>query len=272
MRPVKIGMPVLMEYDNVLDNVLLAKELGLDFVELNINMLYCKPNEEFRHMLLEYKEKYDIEFTMHYYDTLDIGSTSKYYRNYLYTEFSEIGKYLEGVISRIILHLEPGAYMTINSEKNYVYKADKDYVTRTVNTVKTIEEILSTFSIGVYLENVPIAPFMEELYKELNDSGCKFCFDIGHNVIYHNYLYEEFRKKYNLNVKHMHMHNAYNKKDHQELLKGEVYIPSYFDFAIEHDVDIVIEVKDIENLRRSIKYLDTYFLNEKYLQKKSILI
>lgn len=260
MRPIKIGMPVLMEYDNILDNILLCKELGLDFLELNINMLYCKVNDDLRQKLLKYQKEYDIEFTLHYYDTLDIGSDSKHYRNYLYTEFSEIGKHLEGVVKRIVLHLEPGAYMTINSEKNYVYKDDPLYVSRTVNTIKTIESVLTTFGIDIFLENVPIAPFMEPLYKQLNDEGFMFCYDIGHNVIYHNYLYESFREKYDLNVKHMHMHNVYNKKDHQELLKGEIYIPKYLDYAIKNNVDVVVEVKDIKNLKKSIKYLDTYFI------------
>lgn len=260
-RPIKIGMPVLMELDTIEKNIILCKELGLDFLELNINMLYCKPDEQMRNDLILYKEKYDIDFTLHYYDTLDISSTSKHYRNYLYTEFSEIGKYLEGVIHKMVLHLEPGAYMTIHSEKNYVYKADKDYTSRTLNTLQTIRDILHTFGISIVCENVPIAPFMENLYQTLNEHGFMFCYDIGHNVIYNSYLFESFRKKYNLFVTHMHMHNVYNKRDHQELKKGEIYIPEYLEYAIEHKVDVVIEVKDIDNLRKSIDYIDTYFKN-----------
>jgi sugar phosphate isomerase/epimerase len=258
-RPVKIGMPVLMEYDNILSNILLAKELKLDFIELNINMLYCKVTNDLRQELLNYKKDYDIDFSLHYYDTVDISSDSKHYRNYLYQEFSEIGKHLEGIISRIIIHLEPGAYMTIHSEKNYVYKSDPLYVERSLNTLITIREILHTFGIGVFCENVPIHPFQELLYQTLNEHGFMFCYDIGHNVIYNNYLYESFRTKYNLTVKHMHMHNVYNKKDHQELSKGEIYIPMYLEYAIKHQIDIVVEVKDIANLKKSIKFIDDYF-------------
>jgi L-ribulose-5-phosphate 3-epimerase UlaE len=32
---IKLGMPQLYEYDTIEDNLKLAKELGLDFVELN---------------------------------------------------------------------------------------------------------------------------------------------------------------------------------------------------------------------------------------------
>jgi sugar phosphate isomerase/epimerase len=254
----KIGMPTLMECNSIEENIKIAKELGLDFLELNINMLYCTPTEQMRQDLIRFKEVYQIDFTLHYYDTLDISSTSRHYRNYLYTEFSEIGKYLENVVDKIVLHLEPGAYMTINSVKEYVYASDETYVARTLNTVQTIRDVLHTFGIKIVLENVPIHPFMEELYKTLNEHGFMFCYDIGHNVIYHNYLYESFRQKYNLYVNHMHMHNVYNKKDHQELSKGEIYIPDVIAYAKHNDIDIVIEVKDLENLKKSVKLLQKY--------------
>ena len=48
MKEIFLGMPTLMEYSSVKENILLAKELHLDFVELNINMLYCYPTLEFR--------------------------------------------------------------------------------------------------------------------------------------------------------------------------------------------------------------------------------
>ncbi len=256
---IKIGMPTLMEFDNVEDNIILAKELGLDFVELNINMLYCVPSEDFRNMLIKYKKQYDIDFTMHYYDTVDVSSTSRYYRNYLYQAFSEIGKYLEGIVKKIIIHLEPGAYMTIRSKKHYVYASDDTYVPRTLNTLVTIREVLSTFGIEVMVENVPIHPFMEKIYKALARDDFTFCYDIGHNVIYNDGLYEVWRQKYKLDIKHMHMHNVIGKHDHQELAIGDLEIPHFIELAKSHNADIVIEVKDEENLRKSVGFIKDYF-------------
>ena len=218
-------------------------------------MLYCIPTEEFRHQLIQYKKEYNVDFTMHYYDTVDVSSTSRYYRNYLYTAFSEIGKYLEGIVKKIVIHLEPGAYMTIHSKKNYVYASDETYIPRTLNTLKTIREVLHTFGISIVIENVPIHPFMEGLYKTLNENGFMFCFDIGHNVIYNDKLFDSFREKYNLFISHMHMHNVKDLKDHQALDVGDLDIDHYIQFAKENDVDVVIEVKDLENLRKSIKYI-----------------
>ena len=38
----KLGMPQLFEFDNIEDNLILAKDLGLDFIELNLNFGYCR--------------------------------------------------------------------------------------------------------------------------------------------------------------------------------------------------------------------------------------
>lgn len=251
----KIGMPTLMEFSSVKENLEVAKELGLDFLELNINMLYCTPDEDFRNQLIQYQDEYNIEFTMHYYDTVDVSSSSRHYRNYLYTAFSEIGKYLEGICKKMVLHLEPGAYMTIHSEKHYVYASDITYIDRTLNTLKTIREVLEPFGIKVVIENVPIHPFMEGLYQTLGLHNFEFCYDIGHDIIYNDRLYNSFRKKYKLNVTHMHMHNVKGSKDHQALDTGDLDIDRYIEYALDNDIDIVVEVKDLDNLKKSISYI-----------------
>ena len=44
----KYGMPTLVEFDSILENVKFAKENNLDFIELNMDLPYCfniKENE-----------------------------------------------------------------------------------------------------------------------------------------------------------------------------------------------------------------------------------
>ncbi len=253
---VQLGMPTLMEYSTVKENIILAKELQLDFVELNINMLYCYPTPEFRYEMLRYKDNYQINFSMHYYDTVDVSSPNRNYQNYLFKDMHEIGYTLNGIINRLVMHIEPGAYMTIYSEKEYVYKFDQDYVYRTIDNLKKIRDILETYDIELVLENVPIHPFMEKLYEALGENHFSFCWDIGHDVIYNYFLFSSWREKFNLKVKHMHMHNVlYGTKDHQMITLGDLQIDEYLKYAIIHDVNIVVEVKDIYNLKESIAYI-----------------
>ena len=42
----KLGMPQLYEFDSIEDNLKLAKELNLDFIELNLNFGYCRKEME----------------------------------------------------------------------------------------------------------------------------------------------------------------------------------------------------------------------------------
>ena len=42
----KVGMPILFEFNTIEENLKLAKELGLDFVELNLNFSYCRKEME----------------------------------------------------------------------------------------------------------------------------------------------------------------------------------------------------------------------------------
>ena len=47
----RVGMPVLYEYNSIQENVELAKKLNLDFIELNLNFDYvCKELENFEQL------------------------------------------------------------------------------------------------------------------------------------------------------------------------------------------------------------------------------
>jgi hypothetical protein len=256
MKKIKFGMPILMEFDNIEDNVKLAHELGLDFVELNLNMLYSLPSFHLARELEEYVKMYGMEFTLHYYDTVDISSINQHYQTFLYTDFEHIGSLLSGIIKRLVVHIEPGAFMTIHGEKNHVYAQDQGYIDRTLNTLIHLRSVLGKYQIELMLENVPIRPWMEELYHVINNHGFKFCWDTGHDRIYENYLFTSFREKYNLNIRHMHLHNVLNGKDHQALDVGEIDIDNRIEIAADRDAYIVVEVKDSINLRKSIDYLE----------------
>ncbi|KFZ27297.1 MAG: Xylose isomerase-like TIM barrel [Candidatus Izimaplasma bacterium HR2] len=258
MSNLKVGMPALMEFDSIKENYELAKELNLDFLELNINMSYCFPKPECRIQLRKFKDESDIDFTLHYYDTVDVATPNENYQEYLYKDMEQLASNLDGIIDRLVLHLEPGAFMTIHSEKRYVYKYDKSYESRTVDILSKIRDILKSHNIMLVLENVPIHPFMENLYKVLGENSFNFCWDIGHDRIYNNLLFSSFKEKYNLQVKHMHMHNVNNMKDHQELALGQLEIEKYIDFANNNDIHVVIEVKDSINLKRSVDYFNNY--------------
>jgi D-3-phosphoglycerate dehydrogenase / 2-oxoglutarate reductase len=257
-KRLEVGMPVLMEFQSIEENIHLAAQLKLDFIELNMNFLYCMPTHKLRQHLIEGKEKYHLFYTFHYYDNVDISSPNPNYLNYLVSDIKLIGESLNGLITKLVLHIEPGSFMTIHSEKHYVYKYDKDYVSRTVKNIQLLQDILAPYNILIVLENVPIHPYMESLYQGLKEAHISFTWDIGHDVIYEHYLFSTFRNKYDLDIKHMHMHNVLNVNDHQRLTQGKLNIKEYIKYAMNHNLSVVIEVKDKENLIESVQYLFDY--------------
>ena len=56
----KLGMPQLFEFDTIEENLILCKELGLDFIELNLNFGYCRKEME-QKTVKSLLEKYNIQ-------------------------------------------------------------------------------------------------------------------------------------------------------------------------------------------------------------------
>ena len=68
-----LGMPILFEFDSLEENFKLAKELNLDFVELNLNFGYCRKEME-EGNVKALLDKYGLKATLHFYDEADMGS------------------------------------------------------------------------------------------------------------------------------------------------------------------------------------------------------
>lgn len=67
------GMPTLIENKNLEENIALCKELGLQFVELNMNFpMYQLPQLEQTAYLRETAEKNKIYFTIHLDENLNV--------------------------------------------------------------------------------------------------------------------------------------------------------------------------------------------------------
>ena len=78
----KLGMPILYEFNTIIENVKLAKELNLDFIELNLNFSYCQKameNKKIKKLLNDYQ----LDATLHFFDEADFGSYDEVVRGYL---------------------------------------------------------------------------------------------------------------------------------------------------------------------------------------------
>ena len=182
---IKLGLPILYEYDNLEDNFKLAKKLGLDFVEMNLNFGYCRKEME-EGKVKELLEKYNLEATLHFYDEADMGSYDEVVDAYLVllNKYASLG---HGYIKMMNFHNNPGPVVTISGVKNYIYAKEYDeYLKRIIKNFKKAEAIVNKFDIKMVIENVDgakNADFLMENFIHLKDEVFKFNYDIGHDNI-----------------------------------------------------------------------------------------
>ena len=252
---IKLGMPILYEFDNLEDNFKLAKELGLDFVELNLNFGYCRSEMEEK-KVKELLDKYKIEATLHFYDEADMGSYEEVVNAYLVLlkRYASLGK---GYIKMMNFHNNPGPVVTISGVKNYIYAKEYDsYIKRVIHNFKEIECILKEFDIKMVIENVDGAKgadFLIDNYDYFKQEGFTFTYDIGHDNMQGDALYNYIQSK-DLKFDEFHFHDGNGKTCHLALGEGTIDLKYYKELAIKNDSYVLLEVKSSEDLRKSVSF------------------
>ena len=248
----KIGMPQLYEYDCIEDNLKLCKELGLDFIELNLNFGYCRSEMEAK-TVADLLKKYNVEATLHFYDEADFGIYDEVVAAYtvLLERYAKLG---EGYIKQINMHLIPGPVVTISGEKNYIYEKEYDvYIKRLIKNFKNAEKICNKYGINMVIENTDNIPaFTKRVYRDLYKEGFKFCYDIGHDHLSYDIVWDVL-KEIDLPFKEFHVHDAKDrKKCHLALGEGVLDVKKFKDVAERNDAYVVLEVKQSSDVVVSV--------------------
>ena len=256
---IKIGKPQLFEYENIEDNFKLAKKLDLDFIEFNLNFASCRDALE-SGLLKELINKYQIEATLHFFDEADFGLYKEVTNAYLLLldKYASLGK---GFIKQINIHLNPGPVVTISGVKNYVY--DKEYPAfekRLIEALDKAEAILNKNDIKMVIENTDNLPntyFVQSIYRELKSCGFNFCYDIGHDHLCHDMIFD-INDDYGLPFNEFHIHDAKDHKTcHLALGEGQLDIAKYKRLAEKNHAYVVLEVKQEKDVINSVKLFKT---------------
>lgn len=251
----KLGMPQLYEFDTIEDNLKLCKELGLDFIELNLNFGYCRAEMEAR-TVADLLKKYNVEATLHFYDEADFGSYDEVVAAYtvLLERYAKLGK---GYIKQINMHLIPGPVVTISGIKNFIYEKEYNvYIKRLIANFKKAEAICNESGINMVIENTDNIPkYMKRVYKDLYDNGFRFCYDIGHDGLSYDIIYE-INSELNLPFDEFHIHDGTRKTCHLTLGEGEIDIKKFKDLANANNAYVVLEVKQKSDLIESVPYFN----------------
>ncbi len=241
----KYGMPSLLEFKNILENVEFAQKYNLKFIELNMDLPYC----------LEINKlditKYNMEFTMHLSEKLNVASLNNDLRKgYLKEAIREIKLGIKNKIKKYNLHIDSGVYFTLPNGKVYLNNEyRKLYIKNLDKSCQVLNKLALENNLEINFENTKIYPFVSDAVKVISKyEGLGFTLDIGHNEKNGDKAYPLFKET--KKIRHIHMHDYDGDSDHLEIGKGKINFHKY-DELLKNNY-VVIEVKEKSELINSI--------------------
>jgi sugar phosphate isomerase/epimerase len=250
------GMPALIGFSTVEENVELALRLGLDFVELNMNMPYCLPSRLEADHLRDLTAETGIRFTLHMPDELDVGSLYPAIREgNLRTCLEALEWAKRAGVELINLHLYPGIYFTLPDEKVWIYaKYFDQYLYNVTDSFTRITGKGIEGGVTVCVENVTNfqLPFIARTIDELcRMEGFNLTYDVGHDART-GYRERDVLLRHRDRLAHMHLHDVKRGEDHKVLFSGEIDILGMIALADERGMSVCVETKTVDSLRTSI--------------------
>ena len=272
----QFGMPTLIENRTLEDNIALCKELGLSFVELNMNFPEYQI-DKMENIDWFYKKADDagIYYTIHLDENMNIADFNPLVREaYLETVRRTIevakqfvtlkDKYGKNEQSLILnMHMHHGIYITLPDKKVQMYERNSDvYMEYISDFIKKCEEWIGNADIQIAIENTNgFREYEKKAIEKMLQSRCfVLTWDIGHSK-----ALGESDVPYILEHKdmlsHFHIHDGSEKpqKNHLALGDGEIDLVERLDIAKACNARCVLETKTIETLKRSVEWLKNCF-------------
>lgn len=263
---IQFGMPTLVEIKSLEECASLCHELNLDFIELNMNLPQFQTDsfkiEKFRSIA----KKYNVFYTIHLDENLDpCDFNSRIREAYTQTVLQTIEIAKELKIPVLNMHMPEGVYFSLPKGKLFLFSEyEKEYLQNIKAFKDKCEKAIGNFDIKICIENCHDynrAPFLiKGLDLLLKSPVFALTFDIGHNAK-NNSSDERVIMEKSDKLCHMHCHDVLDNKDHLSLGSGELNIKNYIMIAKQHNCRVVLEIKTVDGLKESIKWLDNNVRN-----------
>lgn len=251
------GIPTLIENSTAEDSAALCHSLGLQFVELNMNLPQYQTQCIDLRYLKDIADRYGIYYTIHLDENLNICDFNKrvaeaYTKTVL--ETIEIAKLLS--VPVLNMHFHEGVYFTLPDRKAYLLKQYKnEYTEKLIRFREACEAAIGDFDIKICIENT--RSFMLDFVEEgigllLQSPVFGLTFDTGHNAGSGFRQYPLIERNIG-RLCHMHLHDySKDRGDHLPLGEGELNIDEYLRLAKEHNCRVLLETKTVEGVKKAV--------------------
>lgn len=254
-----LGMPTLIEFDSLEENAEFCNELGLDFIEINMNLPQHQPSKLNIENLLSIQKNKNIFFTFHLPEDINIAHLNDKIRKVHWDIIMEVIDIMKVIKSPLInMHILEGIHFKLPDRRIFLYeKYIDEYIDMMNEFRKTADEQLKGSSIKIAIENMGIYDrgFTRKAVSKLLESDVfGLTWDIGHDYSSgekdRDFIIANFSK-----LVHMHIHDAKEQRCHLVLYSGNMNIDDRLELARSESITSVIETKTVEGLRTSVTEL-----------------
>ena len=254
------GMPTLIELKTLESSAALCHELGFAFVEFNMDLPEYQIERLNSTQLVETAQKYGIYFTIHLEDTAyPWNFNRRVAEGYTDTVLQtiEIAKQLS--VPVLNMHFHEGEHFTLPDGKAYLFEEYHDEFMQKLTVFRdACANAIGGADIKICVENTSSFQLdfvAEGIVKLLESPIFALTFDTGHNAS-NDFKQQPLIERYIDRLSHMHLHDYSNeRRDHLPLGEGDLDLQQYLDIASEHNCRVVLEIKTVEGLRKSTKWL-----------------
>lgn len=269
----KFGMPTLIENRYLEDNISLCRELGLSFIELNMNLPEYQI-DKIKDVEWFYKkaDEAGIYYTLHLDENLNIAEFNPLVREaYLETvrKTIETAKHFAELKNKygsrqqpltINMHMHHGISITLPDRKVQMYERNFDeYIAAFKYFTESCERWIGDCDIRIAVENTDGFHEYEKRAIEsmLESDYFVLTWDIGHSKATKE-ADVPFILSHRDKLKHFHIHDATETppKNHLVLGDGDIDLADRLRIAEECNGRCVLETKTIEALKKSVKWIE----------------
>lgn len=253
------GMPTLIENKNLEENISLCKELGLRFVELNMNFpMYQIPQLEETAYLKNLAQENGIYFTIHLDENLNVCDFNPLVADaYMETVERMLKTAAEIGAPLLNMHMNHGIKVTLPDRKVHLFgEYRKVYMENFARFREMCEKTTGDSGVKICIENTDgYQDFEQEAIDYLLQSEMfALTWDIGHSHACNN-VDEPFLMQRKDRLYHFHIHDAKGTANHRTLGSGEIDLAQRLGIAKACGCRCVVETKTIEALRHSVAWL-----------------
>ena len=273
---IQFGMPTLIENRTLEDNIMLCRNLGLSFIELNMNFPeYQADRLENTDSLIRLAENAGIYYTIHLDENLNIADFNRLVSEaYLTTVHKTIDVLRKMLPLRhsydrskqpliLNMHMNHGIYITLPDRKVQMYERDFDVYMKSFSVFRNCcEEWIGDDDIRISIENTDgFHEYEKEAILFLLESP-KFglTWDIGHSKA----TSEKdvpFIMDNQDHLIHFHIHDGTDTppRNHLALGDGEIALQGRLKLAESRKARCVLETKTIDALKKSVLWLNDHW-------------